>query len=232
MARHSVRHHKDIVAIYTANGSPSERCLARLVGLGVTAHEPLRDILLGIYKPPHRARQGKMSTVAAAMALAECGAVEAVPDMLRMLKRIDAIGGLNFALIRAMQDMGADALEPVLQAFDAAESSLERQQLGLVLAGLEVDDPRVGDAVVRIIETNAGVGATIARRYRVAGLATALGEALDAFEVRLDSARFHNQVALDLAEAIEAQGAELSAGQRLKVAAARDAMQRDFEPEP
>jgi hypothetical protein len=232
MARHSVRHHKDIVAIYTADGAPSERSLARLRKLGGAAHEPLRDILLGIYTPPRAARQGRMSTVAAAVALAACGVVEAVPDMLRMLKRIDAIGGLNFALIRAMQDMGEGALEPTLRAFDMADGSLERQQFGLILAGLGVDDARVSAAVVRVIEDNASVGATIARRYEVPGLARALGEALDAFEVRLDSTRFHNQAALDLAEAIASQGAELSAGQRLKVAAARDAMDHGFEPEP
>jgi hypothetical protein len=232
MARHRVRHHKDIVAIYTADGAPSERTLARLQKLGGAAHEPLRDILLGIYKPPRGARQGSLSTVAAAVALAACGVVEAVPDMLRMLKRIDAIGGLNFALIRAMQDMGEGALEPTLRAFDAADGSLERQQFGLILAGLGVDDPRVSAAVVRVIEDNASVGATIARRYPVAGLAPALGAALDAFEVRLGSTQFHNQAALDLADAIEARDAVLTPGQRLKVAAARDAMDRGFEPEP
>ena len=42
MARHRVRHHKDIVAIYTAEGAPSERTLARLQKLGGAAHEPLR----------------------------------------------------------------------------------------------------------------------------------------------------------------------------------------------
>jgi hypothetical protein len=232
MARRNIRHHKDIVAIYTADGAPSDRCLARLVGLGAAAHEPLRDILLGIYTPPRGARQGKMATVAAAVALAQCGAVEVVPDMLRMLKRIDSIGGLNFALIRALQDMGPGALEPVLAAFDGAEDSLDRQQLGLVLAGLGADDPRVGAAVARVIEDNAAVGATMARRYRVAGLADALSDALDAFEVRLGATRFHNQAAIDLAEAIEAQGARLTPAQALKVAAARDAMDRGFEPEP
>lgn len=232
MARRSIRHHKDIVAIYTAAGAPSDRSLARVAKLGAAAHEPLRDILLGIYRGPKGARQGPMATVAAAVALSACGASEVVPDMLRMLKRIDSIGGLNFALIRALQDMGAGALEPTLAAFDAAEDSLERQQLGLILAGLEVDDARVGAAVARVIEDNAAVGATMARRYKVAGLADALSAALDDFEVRLDATRFHNQAAIDLAEAIEAQGATLTAAQQLKVAAARDAMERGFEPEP
>jgi hypothetical protein len=120
----------------------------------------------------------------------------------------------------------------VLAAFDGAEDSLDRQQLGLVLAGLGADDPRVGAAVARVIEDNAAVGATMARRYRVAGLADALSDALDAFEVRLGATRFHNQAAIDLAEAIEAQGARLTPAQALKVAAARDAMDRGFEPEP
>ena len=143
MARRNTRHHKDIVAIFAATGAPSDRCLARLVKLGPAAHEPLRDILLGIYTAPRGVRQGPMATVAAAVALSARGAVSVVPDMLRMLKRIDSIGGLNFAIIRALQDMGPGALEPTLAAFDAAEDSLDRQQLGLVLAGLEVDEPRV-----------------------------------------------------------------------------------------
>ena len=96
----------------------------------------------------------------------------------------------------------------------------------------QVDDPRVGAAVARVIEDNAAVGATIARRYRVPGLAAALGQALDAFEVRLGAARFHNQAALDIAEAIEAQGGVLSPSQALKVAAARDGMDQGFEMEP
>lgn len=232
MARRTVRHHKDIVAIYTADGAPSERCLARLGALGADAHEPLRDILLGIYVPPRGARQGPMATVAAAVALASCGAVAAVPDMLRMLQRIDRIGGLNFALIRALQDMGPGALEPTLGAFDAAPDSLGRQQLGLILAGLGADDARVAAAVARVIADNASVGATLARRYPMAGLAGALEAALDAFEVRLDGTRFHNQTAIDLADALEAQGVALSPPRRLKVAAARDAMDRGFEPEP
>ena len=232
MARRSIRHHKDIVAIFTANGAPSDRCLARLRKLGGSAHESLRDILLGIYVGPKGVRRGRMATVAAATALADCGAVEAVPDMLRMLKRIDAIGGLNFALIRTLQDMGAGALEPVLAAFDAAEGSLERQQLGLVLAGLGSDDPRIGRAVARVIEDNASVGAALARRYEVSGLSAALSDALDAFEVRPGSAPFDNQSAVDLAEAIEAQGGALTAAQQLKVAAARAAMEPGFEREP
>jgi len=232
MARRNIRHHKDIVAIHAASGAPSDRCLARLAALGPAVHEPLRDILLGIYVPPKGSRQGPMATVAAAVALSACGAVAVVPDMLRMLRRIDRIGGLNFAIIRALQDMGPDALEPTLAAFDAAEDSLDRQQFGLVLAGLGVDDPRVGAAIARVIEDNASVGATIARRYRIEGLADALGEALDAFEVRLGAARFHNQAVLDIAEALEAQGGVLTPGQALKVAAARDAMDNGFETEP
>ena len=195
------------------------------------AHEPLGDILLGVYRGPKGARQGEMATVAAAVALGHCQAVSMLPTMLRLLKRTDAIGGLNFALIRSVQDMGEPALDDVWAAFEKAESSLERQQLGLILAGLEVTDERVSTAVIQVISDNPSVGATLARRYEVPGVEPALHAELDSFEVSTDRGKLHHQVAVDLADAIEALGGALTAGQQLKVAAARRVLDAAGSPQ-
>ncbi|HYG66635.1 MAG TPA: hypothetical protein VD838_03215 [Anaeromyxobacteraceae bacterium] len=132
---------------------------------------------------------------------------------------------LGWHAYRALEAIGAAALEPLLEAFASTADLEVRRRTAELLAWTQADDPRVRDALLALLLEDPAAGACRLVDYADPRLVPALERALDAASLDDpsngpdgdDPWREPHEDVVQLASAIRALGGALSAARQAKL---------------
>jgi len=147
--------------------------------------------------------------------LQELHAVEACEPMLRLLLRCDEMEIIYGCLVRALEFFGPQILEQTLKAYSDAKNDDEREKIANVLAGLKVTDGKILKILLRILEQNEELGASLLAKYGDPSALPSLSAKLDECRVDPDGGIFANQEIIELTAAIEELGGMLTESQKM-----------------
>ena len=164
----------------------------------------------------------------AAKLLGRLGDGRAVPVLLRMLARYDALDAYYEDAAEALSALGDVAIEACLAAYPTADQDDLRAGIASVLHRAAGKDDRISHTLVDFLERSPELGAMYLAAYGDARAVPALSQMFDALPVDdQDGAMMANHVFVELRGAIEALGGQLTAAQTAKAERA-DASRRRF----
>jgi hypothetical protein len=168
----------------------------------------------------------------AAVLLGQLKEPAAVPVMLAQLQLTEPGEFLQEALVEALQGFGELAVEPLVSALREAPTDAWLHDLGgQVLAGLGVKDPRILEALLRLLELDPVAGALHLYDYGDPAALPALSRTFDAC-ARARPADGWSQELLELAGTIEKLGGSLNDGQRMQLTRSQNAHRGLFFQRP
>ncbi|MDP6777655.1 MAG: SEC-C metal-binding domain-containing protein [Candidatus Latescibacteria bacterium] len=138
--------------------------------------------------------------------------------MIRLLQETDPVSLLQSRVVFALTACGEAAAEPVLEAWERASDPDVRNAFCEIMGGLGVRSEAIFEALQRGFEEHTQLGAIALADYGDPRALPILAQALDDFEV-VDGAitPFDNQEVIELHEAIERLGGELTPAQDEKL---------------
>jgi hypothetical protein len=165
----------------------------------------LDDPLLDEVGPP-----GTWAPLHAAALLGRLHAVEALPTLLEVLCYAEPDDELAVVAAEAVTAMGADALGPVLEAWDdlAPDETEQRASLAILMSGLGVKDDQIFSALVAYLDLDVEPAAIALGQYGDPAALPHLQQALETHLASLaEQAPFGREV-IELDAAIVALGGE------------------------
>lgn len=151
--------------------------------------------------------------------LGELGAAEAAEPMLRALAEEEPGTWLHDTARGALPKLGAAIIEPALAAHAAATDPLVRLSIRGVLANLGIRDERIYDLLVEALQRDLmdGITAMHLADYGDPHALPLLTRALDLYEFSDREELMENQAVVELEDAIQRLGGELTPEQQEKV---------------
>jgi hypothetical protein len=161
----------------------------------------------------------------------------AVPALVRGLVALPDVHPLLHAVRVALARLGADAVDALLTAFDAASPPDARARIAEVLLRMQVADDRIRAALVRLLEEAPSTAARYLAEYGDPRALPELARALDpaALEKTADCAICASEIAVSIARAIRALGGTLTDAQRAtidRLLERQRGMWQPFPPDP
>lgn len=199
-----------------------------LLSHGAAAVAPLLAVLSDETLLPEDGPGQGWAPIHAAVLLGELKQPAAIPAMLGQLRLSEPGEYLQEALTRALQGFGEAAIEPLLAALrEHPEDRILQDVASEVLAGLGVRDPRILQALLAELESDAVAGAIHLYEYGDAAALPALSRAFDACASVPPSSSWSHEL-VELAETIEHLGGALSPMQQQALQRSRSAHRRHF----
>ena len=212
---------------------PADVLVERLLEVGSSMPGGLRDDILAsapLCVPPlirmltdeelqvENGPGGGWAPAHAAELLGELQAPSAVEPMIRLLEEGDPVSLLHNKVLLALKAFGETAAEPVLAAWERATDPEGRNAFCEILGGLGVRSEAIYAALLRGFEEHTQLGAMALADHGDTRALPILQQALDDFEV-VDGAitPFDNQEVIELSDAIEQLGGELTPAQSEKL---------------
>ncbi len=185
-----------------------------ILGLGLTAVQPLVEILRDEKLALKKAPGGGYAPIHAAQLLGELRAEEAIEPMLRVLADTDPLDILHDQVIQSMLKIGPSVMEPALRVAVNAAPDLQ-DTLASILARIGFRDERILEILLNQLRRDPDYAGNLAN-YGDPRAVPHLLEALDQYKIVEDENPFSNHALVELREAIEELGGSLTAEQQQK----------------
>jgi hypothetical protein len=156
---------------------------------------------------------GGWAPVHAADLLGELQATEAIEPMLRVLAQTDAEEYLHSALIRSLSSLGAAVVEPALRTRADNTHPDTRHAIASILARVGVRDDRILATLLEELRADPVINAGALADYGDPQALPDLRRAFDDYVIDEEPSLLANQALVEIAEAIELLGGDLTAAQ-------------------
>jgi SEC-C motif-containing protein len=148
--------------------------------------------------------------------LGELRAQEAIGPMVYLLPQLDPQDALYSEVIQALPALGPGVVKPALERLVAEDTHDGRIGLSEVLIKLGARDERLFEILLQFLKEETDIGAGFLANYGDPRALEPLRETFDEFEFETQESPLVNQALIELREAIQRLGGELTSAQQAK----------------